>query len=54
MTEATAAGAIIMPPVPAFHTRPKSVADIVDHTVHRTLDLFGLAPPDASRWTGER
>lgn len=54
MTQATEAGAIIMPPVPAFYTRPGSVADIIDDTVRRSLDLLGLDVPNARRWVGDR
>jgi 4-hydroxy-3-polyprenylbenzoate decarboxylase len=54
MAQATEAGAVIMPPVPAFYTRPASVADIVDDTVHRALDLLGLGQAHARRWVGER
>lgn len=43
-------GAIIMPPVPAFYHSPKTIDDIVDHTVDRVLDLVGLPNPDALRW----
>ena len=46
-------GAIVMPPVPAFYTLPQSVDDIVDHTVARLLDLFGVEVQGAVRWTGE-
>jgi 3-polyprenyl-4-hydroxybenzoate decarboxylase len=42
MAAATENGAILFPPVPAFYTRPDTVADIVDRTVGRVLDLFGL------------
>ncbi len=35
-------GVIILPPVPAFYSRPKSIEDIVDQTVGRVLDHFGL------------
>lgn len=52
MTAATEAGAIIVPPVPAFYTRPKSVDDVVDHIVGRTLDLFDLETHLVSRWEG--
>ncbi|HET7397395.1 MAG TPA: UbiX family flavin prenyltransferase [Intrasporangium sp.] len=54
MTQATEAGAVIMPPVPAFYTRPASVQDIVDDTVHRALDLLGLGQEHGRRWVGER
>jgi flavin prenyltransferase len=43
-------GAIILPPVPAFYTAPKSVMDIVDQTVARALDCFGYNWSKARRW----
>ena len=43
-------GAIICPPAPAFYHRPQSVAEIVDQTVGRLLDLFGLDAPVTRRW----
>lgn len=54
MTEVTASGAVVMPPVPAFYTRPTSVADIVEHTTGRALDLLGVDTDAVTRWTGER
>lgn len=53
MAALTEMGAIIMPPVPAFYHNPKSVIDIVDHTLERVLDLLGLPAPDAHRWNPE-
>lgn len=52
MVTVTEAGAIVMPPVPAFYTRPKSVDDMVNHTVGRALDLFGLESGLVKRWQG--
>lgn len=52
MVAATEAGAIVMPPVPAFYTKPTSVDDIVDHVVGRALDLFDLDAGLVSRWQG--
>ena len=43
-------GVVIAPPVPAFYTRPKGVDEIVDHSIARVLDLFGLAPNNVLRW----
>lgn len=43
-------GAIVAPPVPAFYNRPKSLDDIVNHTVGRLLDLFGLDTGKVKRW----
>jgi 4-hydroxy-3-polyprenylbenzoate decarboxylase len=54
MSDVTASGAIVMPPVPAFYTRPASVADIVDHTVGRSLDLLDVDTDAVQRWTGDR
>lgn len=52
MAQATQNGAVIMPPVPAFYSRPATVQDIVDQTVGRALDLFGLDVPGTERWYG--
>lgn len=43
-------GAIISPPVPAMYAKPETVDDIVNHTVGRILDLFGLDAGIAHRW----
>ncbi|MDB5561167.1 MAG: 3-octaprenyl-4-hydroxybenzoate carboxy-lyase [Hyphomicrobiales bacterium] len=45
-------GGVIMPPVPAFYAHPKSIDEMVDHTVSRALDLFGLDTGKAVRWHG--
>jgi 4-hydroxy-3-polyprenylbenzoate decarboxylase len=50
MTQAAEAGAIILPPVPAMYALPKSVEDIVDHTVGRALDLFEIENTLVARW----
>lgn len=50
MTTVTEMGAIVMPPVPAFYTRPATVDDIVRHSVGRALDLFGIGNDMVSRW----
>lgn len=43
-------GAIVAPPVPAFYNRPRSLDDVVNHTVGRVLDLFGLDTGKVKRW----
>ncbi|MEX2200698.1 MAG: UbiX family flavin prenyltransferase [Dongiaceae bacterium] len=43
-------GAVIAPPVPAFYARPASVAALVDHTIGRILDLFGIESGLVRRW----
>jgi flavin prenyltransferase len=45
-------GAVIAPPVPAFYNDPQSIDDLIDHTVGRVLDLFGLELPALRRWVG--
>lgn len=50
MAAVTEMGAIVMPPVPAFYARPETVEDIVDHTVGRALDLFGIETDLVRRW----
>ena len=51
MTAVTEMGGIIFPPLPAFYLQPESILDMVDHTVSRVLDLFGIAVP-TKRWEG--
>ncbi|WP_312797759.1 UbiX family flavin prenyltransferase [Tianweitania sp.] len=43
-------GAIIAPPVPALHPRPQTIEALVDHTVGRVLDLFGIETDLVKRW----
>jgi 4-hydroxy-3-polyprenylbenzoate decarboxylase len=45
-------GAVIAPIVPAFYNKPKTVDDIINHTVGRVLDLFGLDSGLVKRWRG--
>ena len=54
MAAVTEAGAIIYPPVPAFYALPKSIEEMVDHTLSRVLDLFDIDVGKVHRWTGER
>jgi 4-hydroxy-3-polyprenylbenzoate decarboxylase len=52
MTAAAEAGAILMPPVPAFYARPTSVDDIVEHTVRRALARVGVPGVAPAEWDG--
>lgn len=50
MTQLSEMGAIIAPPMPAFYTRPASLADMVEHNLGRVLDLFDIDVPALQRW----
>jgi len=52
MTAVTEMGGIVFPPVPAFYALPKSIDELVAHTVARVLDLFGIHSPKLARWKG--
>lgn len=52
MIAVTEMGAIVAPPVPAFYARPANLAEMVDHTLGRMLDLFDLDVGTAHRWVG--
>jgi polyprenyl P-hydroxybenzoate/phenylacrylic acid decarboxylase-like protein len=52
MVAVTEMGAIVFPPVPAFYALPKSIDELVGHTVARVLDLFGIASQNIKRWQG--
>ena len=52
MERLTEMSAIIMPPVPAFYHKPRTIQDIVDQTVGMALDLFGIKHNLFKRWTG--
>ena len=52
MTAVAEMGAVLAPPMPAFYHHPKTVSDIVEHSVDRVLDLIGLPQPEARRWDG--
>ena len=52
MVAVTEMGGILYPPVPAFYARLKSLDDMVEHTVARILDLFGIHSAKLARWEG--
>ena len=54
MTNVSEMGGIVFPPVPGFYHRPQTIAEMVDHTLSRVVDLLGLPQPDAPRWAGLR
>lgn len=52
MTQATEAGAVILPPLPAFYHKPKTIDDIVNQSVGKVLDQFGIEHNLFKRWNG--
>lgn len=54
MVQLSDMGAVIAPIVPAFYTRPKTLDDVINHTVGRLLDLFGIETSVVKRWQGMR
>jgi 2,5-furandicarboxylate decarboxylase 2 len=52
MVAVTEMGAIVMPPMPAFYAMPKTLDDLVAHTIGRILDLFGVETKQVKRWKG--
>lgn len=52
MAAVTEAGAIVYPPVPAFYSKPQNLTEMVDHSLGRVLDLFGLDLDIVRRWNG--
>lgn len=52
MTAVTEMGGIVFPPLPSFYHKPASIDEMVDHTVARVIDLFGIEHALAPRWAG--
>lgn len=52
MTAVTEMGGIVFPPLPAFYHRPASIAELVDETVERVLQLVGVAEARPREWQG--
>ena len=52
MYEASKMGVIVFPPVPAFYNRPQTIDDILNASVGRALDLFGIETGIVKRWMG--
>lgn len=53
MVQLTEMGAVILPPVTNFYSKPKSIDDLVNHIVGRTLDLLGINHELIKRWKGD-
>jgi 4-hydroxy-3-polyprenylbenzoate decarboxylase len=52
MAAVTESGAIVYPPMPAFYTKPKSLEEMLDHTLGRVLNLFDIHLGIVRRWSG--
>jgi 4-hydroxy-3-polyprenylbenzoate decarboxylase len=53
MQQVTEAGAVVLPPVPGFYAKPKTIEELVDHSVMRALDQVGVHLHLVPRWQGE-
>ena len=54
LLQAAEMGAVIAPPMPAFYNEPQTLDDIVNHSVGRVLDLFGIESGLVKRWRGAK
>jgi 4-hydroxy-3-polyprenylbenzoate decarboxylase len=54
MTALAEMGAVLAPPIPGFYNQPATIADLVDSSVDRILDLIGLPDEQARRWNGPK
>jgi 4-hydroxy-3-polyprenylbenzoate decarboxylase len=52
MTAVTEMGGIVFPPLPAFYNKPQSIAEMVDDTVERVIELLGVPGATPRRWAG--
>jgi len=52
MTALSEMGAVIAPPVPALYAKPQTIDEMIDHSLGRLLDLFGLDSGTVRRWSG--
>ena len=52
MAQVTEAGGVVLPPVPGFYHRPQTIQDVIDQTVTKILDLFGIHVDIIQRWQG--
>jgi polyprenyl P-hydroxybenzoate/phenylacrylic acid decarboxylase-like protein len=53
MLAVTDMGGVILPPIPGFYSQPKTIDDIINHTVGKILDLLDIENEQFKRWTGE-
>ncbi len=54
MQKVSELGGIILPPVPAFYNLPKSIDDLIDHTIGKILDIMDIDHTLYKRWEGEK
>jgi 4-hydroxy-3-polyprenylbenzoate decarboxylase len=54
MLALTEMGAIVAPPVPAFYAKPKSLDEMIDHTIGRVFDLFEIETNTVRRWKDDK
>ena len=52
MTAVTEMGGVVFPPLPAFYNKPQTIAEMVDDTVERVVEMLGVAGAAPRRWNG--
>jgi 4-hydroxy-3-polyprenylbenzoate decarboxylase len=52
MTAVTEMGAVVFPPLPAFYNKPQTIAEMVDDTVERVIEMLGVPGAAPKRWDG--
>ena len=52
MTAVTEMGGVVFPPLPAFYNKPQSIAEMVDDTVERVIEMLGVPGAAPRRWNG--
>jgi len=50
MLRVTQMGALLLPPLPAFYFQPKTIDDLINHTIGKVLDIFGINHHLFNRW----
>jgi 4-hydroxy-3-polyprenylbenzoate decarboxylase len=52
MTAVTEMGGVVFPPLPAFYNKPQSIAEMVDDTVERVIEMLAVPGATPRRWNG--
>ena len=52
MEKVTEMGAVVLPPIPAFYYKPRTIQELVDHAIGKVLDIFDIEHNLFPRWSG--